>query len=250
MTHFLQRYLAGEQERVWAELLTLGKQLRVEPLYTEAQAVVRETMRRAKHNIETLVSSLSSIDYVFGYGFLRPDEADFAQSAPPVYRPPDPNVQEQIEELESLTGTLPLALRGWYETIGAVNFVGDYPRWDPLVRLLDPLYVEPIEVVLDVCRTQRKWGTTGEAAQGNDGRHQFIFIAPDAHLKYNVSGMGAYEIAVPNEAIDGLLLHEPHNTTFINYLRICFRWAGFPGLENYPPPPEELTRLTQGLLSL
>jgi hypothetical protein len=64
-------------------------------------------------------------------------------------------------------------------------------------------------------------------------------------------------MAVPNEGIDGLLLWEPHQTTFVNYLRICFRWGGFPGW-NFadcddsvkPEPPAPLTELAASLLPL
>jgi hypothetical protein len=40
-------------------------------------------------------------------------------------------------------------------------------------------------------------------------------------------------IEVPNASIDGTLLEGLHGTTFVNYLRICFRWGGFPEFENY-----------------
>ncbi len=50
-------------------------------------------------------------------------------------------------------------------------------------------------------------------------------------LKYDISGCGGYDIAVPNPAADARLLTEWHRTTFVNYLRICFRYAGFPGWE-------------------
>jgi hypothetical protein len=47
---------------------------------------------------------------------------------------------------------------------------------------------------------------------------------------------------VPNDGIDGQLLWERHLTTFVNYLRICFRWGGFPGwdrgaLDGWAVPP-------------
>ncbi len=56
-------------------------------------------------------------------------------------------------------------------------------------------------------------------------------IAPDAWQKYEISGCGAHEIAVPNPAADARLLTKRRRTTFVNYLRISLRWAGFPKLE-------------------
>jgi hypothetical protein len=37
---------------------------------------------------------------------------------------------------------------------------------------------------------------------------------------------------LPCKALDALPLDEPHHPTFVNYLRQCFRWGGFPGLES------------------
>ena len=50
MTTFLERYRHGERERVWADLLACGEQVRREPLFSDAYSVARETMIRAKHN--------------------------------------------------------------------------------------------------------------------------------------------------------------------------------------------------------
>jgi hypothetical protein len=52
---YLERYLVGEHEQVWAELVALGEAVRDEPVYSDALVVARETMRRARWNIETLI---------------------------------------------------------------------------------------------------------------------------------------------------------------------------------------------------
>jgi hypothetical protein len=56
-----------------------------------------------------------------------------------------------------------------------------------------------------------------------------VIIAPDYLHKDNVSGGLPYSILVPNAAIDGVLEYERHQTTFVNYLRICFAHGGFSG---------------------
>jgi hypothetical protein len=38
---FLERYLTGEYEQVWAELEALGEAVREEPLYSDALTVAR-----------------------------------------------------------------------------------------------------------------------------------------------------------------------------------------------------------------
>jgi hypothetical protein len=77
-------------------------------------------------------------------------------------------------------------------------------------------------------------------------------VAPDGFFKFWVSGGGPYWIAVPNAAVDGILGHEWHQTTLVNYLRICFRWAGLPELAYFAEErgKEEFQALTEGLLPL
>jgi hypothetical protein len=94
-----------------------------------------------------------------------------------------------------------------------------------------------------------------------DGRAYFalphdcwlVSIAPDEWLKYNISGCGAYEIAIPNLTAGARLLTERHRTTFVNYLRICFRWAGLPKLEQVSGAADRapaLSVLTRDLLPI
>jgi len=59
-----------------------------------------------------------------------------------------------------------------------------------------------------------------------------------------------YTIRLPDAAADARLAGEPREVTFVEYLRIAFRWGGFPGWERESARPEELTRLTEGLLPI
>lgn len=72
MSSFLERYKRGEHEQVWDELVALGSGVREEPVYADALAVARETMRRARHNIELLIPRLVAVGYQFGYGWVQP----------------------------------------------------------------------------------------------------------------------------------------------------------------------------------
>ena len=59
-----------------------------------------------------------------------------------------------------------------------------------------------------------------------------------------------YEMEVPNASADAVF-GDWHKTTFVNYLRIAFKWGGFPGWERYPNRPEkELAYLSEGLLPI
>jgi hypothetical protein len=67
---YLERYLNGDYEQVWEELLDLGTTVRTDPLYPDALAVARETMRRVRKNVEVLIHKLTHLGFVFGYDYL------------------------------------------------------------------------------------------------------------------------------------------------------------------------------------
>jgi hypothetical protein len=252
-TTYLERYLAGEHEPVWDELTRLGAAVREESVYRDALAVARETMLRVRHNIDTLIPRLSAVGYTFGYewplGRTIPEGLRY-----PLFTPPAANVAKTIAALERRAGVLPLSLRAFYEIVGGVNFVGEPPAtWSPWCAApedLDALYVYPAHIALEEAESwqARFEGVTDEDwdLEDNedpcDGRAYYALprdcwlalIAPDEWLKYDFSGCGEYQIALPNLAADARLLTEPHRTTFVNYLRICLRWAGFPKLEQGP----------------
>lgn len=239
----LDRYRAGEYEQVWAELCAFGAAVRREPLLTEAMEVARETMQRARANIELLVPRLKDTGYQVG-GPYAPATA---------WSPPRPHASERIGALERLVGPIPLSLRAWYEVGGSVSFVGSHSDWrwvgreilPGLVALPDPLVIYPVERALADCEERL-------SDEGWDRSWQnYVPIAPDEYHKENISGGPVYAIGVPNAAADAPLMYEWHHTTFVNYLRLCFRWGGFPGFERYQERPTEmLDYLAEGLLPL
>jgi hypothetical protein len=146
MPAFLARYLAGEHEPVWAELLALGAAVREEPHSTDARAVARETMRRVQHNITLLIPRLRELGYTFGYqwavdrGALTPEQAREMEQHEPLLSPPSGEIGPLIDEVERRAGVLPLSLRAFYAVVGGVNFVGSHPVWGAYG--LDALVVE------------------------------------------------------------------------------------------------------------
>jgi hypothetical protein len=271
---YLERYQDGEYEPVWDELQALGAAVREEPLYSDALAVARETMRRVRHNVETLIPRLTALGYEFGYGWAQ--GRDFPGGSPdPVFTPPHPDVARTIVKLEDSAGALPLSLRAFYEVVGSVNFVGSPPKawtdWRAVPDDIDALYVYSAEVALEGAEAwQERYDYLRNGAGSPPSTDEqdlcdslayyalprecwLVPIAPDEWHKYDISGCGAYEIATPNLAADARLLTERHHTTFVNYLRICFRWAGFPKLERVPGAPDgvsALSALTRDLLPL
>lgn len=258
MPDFLDRYLRGEHEAVWKELTGLGEQVRTEPHYSDAWAVACETMRRARANVELLIPRLQEIGYQLGvWEDSRWIDNGWVRGLYPVddyagpHTLPSPDAAHQVRELENLIGTLPLSLRAWLEIVGDVDFRGFHPDWT--FNYPDPLVVSGTAGFFDYTRDQfAEWQQDPDYC-GDETGHFLIEIAPDFYHKANVSGGSPYSFAVPNAAADAPLLEEPHQTTFVNYLRLCFQWGGFPGFADCSPvkrPEEHLRSLCENLLPL
>lgn len=219
------RYMAGEHEKVWEEIIALGPSVREDPYAADALAVAYETMRRVERNVRTVTAQLRALDYKFT------DEP---------HELPGPKARRQIAQLEKRAGALPLSLRAFYEVVGAVNWIGEHPSLAPRADSVapDPLVVFAVEDALAQCESG--WLEDGDCA---------IVIAPDDLHKSNTSGGPPYEIAVPDLNADGKLLNEGHDLYFVDYLRMAFRFGGFPGYNGIDPEPPELATLKQGLVS-
>lgn len=266
---YLQRYLDGEREAAWAELMALGPAIREEPLFADAQAVARATMTRARANVETLVQRLTTL----GYQFMS--EALGAPPAP--HTPPSDESLAALRDLEDQYGPLPLAIETWYEIVGAVDFTGAYPRLsayellDPRNLLMsfqgqltrmsmfpkphilgpaseadlqpsqdptsDPLVVWPcIEALVDE-RDEQTPNTPGDEPLS---RYSLGF-APDALTKANSSGGDGPHIDFGDSRIDAPLHGDDwKGVPFVSYLRAVFAWGGFPGLREAANPPRDL----------
>ena len=61
----LDRYRNGEHSEVWRDLLELGSAVRHELYYNDAKEVAADTMKRARHNVETIVPKLDELGYLF-----------------------------------------------------------------------------------------------------------------------------------------------------------------------------------------
>ena len=218
---FFERYIEGQHEKVWQELVALGAAVRTDPHAADALAVAYETMRRVEANVKTVTARLEGMGYQF--------------AAVP-HTPPGKKLRKQVDKLEKELGTLPLSLRAFYEITGSVDWTGRHPalsRGSDTVAA-DPLVVFAAEDVL----------TFAEPEDGDNA----IPIGPDDLHKANVSGGAPYEIAVPDTAADGKLLNERHDLYFVDYLRLVFRFGGLLGYEGIERVPEEIAVLNAGLL--
>jgi len=224
------RYRAGEHEAVWAELAAAGPAVRSDPLAADALAVTYELMSRVDANVKTLVSRLREMRYEFTDPDGRPRRAST------VHVPPGSRVYRQLQRLEKSVGTLPLSLRVFYELVGAVDLIGRHPTIAPTVSDVapDPLVVAGLE---EVASDVGSWDDDSE-----------LVIAPDDLHKSGTSGGDPYAIGVPDEAVDARLMNERHELLFVDYLRLCCRFGGFPGYDGRHDAPADLDRLREGLV--
>ncbi len=63
--NWLDRYRAGQRDRIWHELRQLGSVVREPGLFEEAQLVCDEMARRARQNVEVIIERLSGAGYRF-----------------------------------------------------------------------------------------------------------------------------------------------------------------------------------------
>lgn len=228
MTYF-RRYKDGDHAAVWAELISLGVDVRRANLLGDARSVAQATMERVAKNIDILIGRLNAHGYEFG---VYPDGKLPAVSF--ICVRPDATSLGHLEELEAMAGTIPLSLRAFWEVVGCVSFLGrsrkDWPQYS------DPLWVDPPWSGIVEYRDLRENAEAGYAVPDGFPKRFLCPIAPDVLHKDNVSGGGPHAINLPDEGADARFQNEWHNVYFVEYLRnAILEWGGFPGLSRSNP---------------
>ena len=246
MSDFYQQYQQGNHQKVYDELLTLGEQVYEPAVYNDALSVMRAMMQRVHANIELLLPRLQALRFQFRKGGFwegapREKQAQLEREYP-TFLPPTTETLEQVTTLEHLTGPLPLSLKCFYEEVGSVNLIGLFPSNERNYGcVLDPLCIYSVEVALQMVTSMKQGGFWEE--------EPLLILAGDQFHKYGYSGGGTYNVRLPSKAVDALLLDEPHQTTLVNYLRICMQWGGFPGFaQECRLSQDEFTYLTRDLV--
>ncbi|MFB7256984.1 hypothetical protein [Streptomyces nojiriensis] len=239
--HLLERYRAGEHERVWEELLALDRSP-PKALAAQAEAVAVETMERVRCGLEAVVER------------LRAEAYPFHEKARALVPPPR-DALWHVERLERLTGgRLPLSLRAFYLVVGSVDLSGSAegfrhdpkkhgmkPKRDEIVNVpekypfmylshFDPLVVLPLEEAVAEAET---WAR-GERQGVGMSAPLDLTISPGPSFKANPRD------AQP-EPVDTVRLPGPFADVeirrgrggaipFVEHLRSCLAWGGFPDL--------------------
>ncbi|MEU8185410.1 hypothetical protein AB0B85_27970 [Micromonospora sp. NPDC049044] len=238
---WVDRYAAGEEDWVWHELRQLGSRVREPAFAVQAQAVCDEMARRARSNIETIVSRLREQ----GYRFHRNDN-DRTPEEP--YTPPDAGAHEHLSWLEQHLGPLPMVLSSWIRIVGDVWLVGTHPRW-PNSAAADPLVLELAGYRYPNSDIRRYFADEIEAWQEDQGGPFLLPVAPDQCHKDNVSGGGAYGVVLPDASADAYFVGEA-GMPLVSYLNWAFQHGGFPRPTEDEAQWQVIDQLSEGLVRL
>lgn len=167
-----------------------------------------------------------------GYQFAEPAE---------VMPGPELETEFAIERIEREMGQLPTAIKLFWRSIGAVNLIGFHPNWQNDIYP-DPLVIFPPSIALH---------ELDEFLSDREERLKYDFpylvpIAPDSYHKAGVSGGMWYNVAMPAESDDPPLQAEPHQLSFVRYLKYAVNCGGFPGLDHYPAHNWPIEQITAG----
>jgi hypothetical protein len=167
-----------------------------------------------------------------------------------VLQPPQKKEAGLIKRLEKRGFFLPLALRAWVEEVGAVNLAGSHPLlcfWED--ASFPGIYADPLMIAVDLAEIEA-WvdepeGDGLKSVVGWNARAKAQLTTVDAQLD------DGYSISLPAKIADPPLAGGAAQSTFVDYLRLAFRWGGFPGWERQKHQPEnELQFLAENLLPL
>lgn len=217
------RYVRGEHDEVWRELRAYAAI--AGDLREEALAVARETMRRVARAADLIAERLAARGWTAHSGTLR--------------TAPSPEDRVMSNRIATFTGEpLPVSLDAFWETVGGIDFVWNYDGdatppglgVDLDMTEMDPLAVHP-PATADWQLEEWEDGRSGVHPELLGPHH--LSLAPDHLHKANISGGPPYGVELPFRGADPIFVNEAHGLPFVDYLRLCFRWGGFPRLERH-----------------
>jgi hypothetical protein len=219
MTTLIARYQAGETKQVYAEIQALGQDAFLPENFPAVEAVLIETFERVAHNLQVIYTALQATGYVF---VARP------------LHPPLPGTEKLLQQLDDAVrdyGYVPLSLKYFYKIAGGVDFAWDYDAEANIPwKLADPIQISSLDELVPYVADADWREYMHECMDDENGGAAFLELSADDLHKDNISGGMPYSLRITAmPAIDSDFMFEPHQTTFINYLRICFEYCGFAG---------------------
>ncbi len=235
---FYERYINGETEDVYKDILALEQEVFSPERFVDIDRVLTETFQRVKYNLEVIYIELKNINYNFKIdpknNFEKPIHAALADTDLLLVK-----LDTAVEKF----GYVPLSLKYFYKIVGAVNFCWDYKTKEELMwNMADPIQIASLDGVVEEVIDKNWKEHIQQYVDDDEFGCAFLDLAADDLHKDNISGGQSYAIEITKSpSIDSTFMNEPHNTTFINYIRICFQSCGFPGItrldtgNNYQP---------------
>jgi hypothetical protein len=221
------RYLSGETATVYDDIYKLGQDAFLPGNLADIEKVLTETFERVAYNLDIIYKELKNINYHFKTDF------EFNSERPLVK--PLANTDKLLARLDKSIrpfGFVPISLKMFYKIVGACNFGWDYETNEDFIwQCADPIQITSLDDLVSEVTDEDNLDDLKEYYKV-DG-FVSLQLSPDYLHKDNISGGQPYSLQLtPTPSIDGQFLYEEHNTTFINYLRICFDNCGFSRITN------------------
>ncbi|WP_343615111.1 hypothetical protein [Flavobacterium sp.] len=224
---FYQRYLNGETKQVYDEIYKLGQDAFLPNNIIDIEKVLTETFERVAYNLDIIYKELVNINYLF--------KTDFQYNFDRPLIKPLQNTDLMLLEIDksvSPFGFVPLSLKMFYRIVGACNFGWDYETNEDFIwHFSDPIQIISLDDLTSMVTDKYSQETFEEYYELDGFVH--LDLSADYLHKDNISGGPPYALQITNHpSIDSQFLNEEHNTSFINYLRICFDNCGFSRITN------------------
>jgi hypothetical protein len=222
-----ERYISGETETVYNEIYELQGNAFLESNFADIEKVLTETFERVFYNLDIIYKELVNINYLFKtdfkFNFERPLVKPLADTD---------KLLAKLDKSVRPFGYVPISLKMFYKIVGACNFGWDYETSEDFIwECADPIQITSLDDLVAEVTTEYSLRDLQEY-YADDGFISLPLSADYLH-KDNISGGQAYSLQLGStQTIDGKLLYEEHDTTFINYLRICFDNCGFSRITN------------------
>jgi hypothetical protein len=222
-----ERYIAGETKTVYDDIEEFGESAFLPNNYADIEKVLDETFERVAFNLSIIYRELLVINYVF--------KTEFECNSDKPLKKPLINSEKLLAKLDKSLkpfGFVPESLKIFYKVVGSCNFAWDYETAeDSLWKYADPIQIASLDDLVNEVTNEDFISESKEYYEG-DG-FVALELAADFYTKDNVSGGLPYSIKLTNKpSIDAPFLYEEHDTTFVNYLRICFDNCGFSRMNN------------------
>jgi hypothetical protein len=221
------RYINGETELVYKDIYKLGEDSFLVTNFADIEKVLTETFERVAHNLDIIYKELININYCFKtdikFNFERPLIKPLSDTD---------KLLAKLDKSLRPFGFVPISLKMFYKIVGACNFGWDYETNDDCIwQCADPIQITSLDDLVSEVTGEDILDDLKECyeIEGFVG----LPLSADYLHKDNISGGQPYSLQLTSTpSIDGQFLYEEHNTTFINYLRICFDNCGFSKIMN------------------